>query len=293
MCNPRSSIRWIPDWQKVKDNIFEMTPEMADSYRRYDWYRSAATLEQLRQQLPTLRHLHFAGGEPLIVPEMLSFLRASVESGHSRHIELTYNTNLTKIPAEAKDLWPHFGGVKLLCSIDGVGRVNDFIRHPSHWDSIDRNLRDLEENHAKYGLVEVLIMCTVQVYNVFRLGELYDYLADNFRFVTQVPYLVDLHFPDYFRTQILPAELKAEALSHLKSLRERTEARIREGLIPERHRVALVSLDGAINFLGMEDRSDLVPRFVTVTESMDALRGQSTFGLLPELAALRDGVTRA
>jgi MoaA/NifB/PqqE/SkfB family radical SAM enzyme len=288
MCNPRSSSRWIADWNKVAQSRWVMGPvEMAELKGR-DWHRSGAVLENFRRGLgPHLRHLHFAGGEPLLMPEMAEFLRACVDSGLSGGIELSYNTNLTRIPEVVKELWPRFGGVRLLCSVDAVGGLNDLIRYPSRWETIDRNLRDLDLNHRSYGVTEAFVSCTVQVANVFSLEPLFEYLAGNFSFVSRLPHLVDLHFPEYFSTQILPPDLKRRALEGLKAIYRKAEARIQSGEIPQEQAKFLEPLFGSMNFLLAGEMQGWIGPLLQVMDSMDALRGQDSAGLIPVLGDLR------
>lgn len=288
MCNPRSSIKWVGDYGKVDHDIY-ISDEMYKEYKAYRWYDTGDTYSYFAKQVPTLEHVHFAGGEPLIVPRMLEFLRACVDSGHAGHIQLSYNTNLTKIPDEAKRLWPYFQSVHLYCSVDGYGELNDYIRHPSRWETLDANLRDIEANHAAYGVKEALVMCTFQAYNVLKLEELYDYLAENFRFVCPIPQLVDLHFPAFYRATVLPKDLKAYALERMQRIEAKTQARIRAGEIPEWRAGILDSLRGSMKFLTAENLELLIPQFLRSAESKDALRSQSLYEIVPELRALKLG----
>jgi hypothetical protein len=286
MCNPSSSAIWIRTWAP-KDGGRTAALEAAAGIR-YDWYRDPAVMEKLKKQAATLRHLHFAGGEPLIVPEMIDLLRHCVDAGFSSAIELTYNTNITKIPQALKDLWPRFRAVRLFCSVDAFGELNELIRHPSSWKTIDRNLRDLDRNFDAYGLKEVLVMTTVQVYNVFRLRELYDYLFENMTRVSQLPNLVDLHYPAYYSTQILPPDLKKSALRGLSTLLDATNERIGKGLIRPDCAGAVETLKSSIRFLELADHPEEIPKFARQVEGMDAISGRSFYRLVPELAVLKD-----
>lgn len=280
MCNSVSSSRWSKDWDKLsRDYRLANGPEKCA--KSPDWYQSKEVREHFSRVTQYLEHLHFAGGEPLIIPEMLSLLKVCIENGDSKHISLTYNTNLTRIPAELKKLWPNFKEVKLWSSIDGFGKVNEYIRHGSKWATTDKNLRDLEKNHELYGVTSVEVMCTVQIYNIFTLGELYDYLGENFSFVTPIPKLIDLHYPEFYRIQILPRTLKSRALEYLQSVLERSEKRILEGKISERHAYMLDSLRGTMNFLMQEDLSYRCPEFLKAAGEVDGLRKQDFRTIVP------------
>lgn len=286
MCGPRASSRWASEWQGLDHPRFARTKEELARFNDNEWSKDPAVWERFEAQLPHLRHLHFAGGEPLVLPHMAKILRLCVESGHAKAIELTYNSNVTRIPDAVKALWPEFRKVRVLASVDGFGALNEYIRHPSKWSVIDANLRDLDRGFARYGLNEVLLMCTVQVYNVLQLEPLFEYLAQGFENVAPVPNLINLYNPFYYRTQLLPPELKSLARERLLSVKSRAEARFASGQFSPRYRETLRSLDDALYFLDAEDRSDKWDSFSRVCRAKDRLRGQSLGAVVPELGSV-------
>lgn len=283
MCSPRASTGWIKDWPKVDQSLFRAGKNTLKIFANNKWYRQRNVLENFKKQLPHLEYLHFAGGEPLIIAEMLDFLKVCVESGYSKNINLTYNTNLTKIPEEAKKIWPSFRSVALFVSLDGVGSVNELIRYPSKWSTLDANLRDVDKNFFKYGLTEVIILCTVQVYNIFRLHELYDYLFNNFENIQRLPHLTDLHYPRYYSTQILPPVLKAKSSEQMNAVLKKTEERVADGLLLPKEIAHIGSLKGSISFMQSKDFSRETPSFLRAAVSKDNMRNQDVFQLIPEL----------
>ncbi len=286
MCSPRSSSRWARerDTQELIKTI--TSPPNLETSDLGKWFQTKEIFTEFGKVIPTLKHLHFAGGEPLIIPEMPRFLDRCIKRGYAKNITLTYNTNLTRIPNELKKLWPYFKEVKLWASIDGFGKINDFIRFGSNWSLINKNLMDLDRNHLKYGVSEVQIQCTVQIYNIFRLNELYEYLAESFTFITPLPQLIELHFPDYFRIQALPENLKTEARDIMKLILIKSETRLNNGKIHQKYLHLLDSLKGTIEFLNLEDYSVRIPTFIERTEILDKVRGQNFRSLVPELESL-------
>ncbi len=94
--------------------------------------------QDLLQYAPNFRRVHLAGGEPMVIAKAWNFLRRLSDLGFSRNIELCYNTNWTVIPKWTGDVWRAFKAVDLFISMDGVGAVNEFIRHPLKWASFAR-----------------------------------------------------------------------------------------------------------------------------------------------------------
>jgi hypothetical protein len=286
MCSPRSSSKWLAEFDKTA-HADRVSKESMDEFRSYRWFESDQISPYFKSQIPTLKNLHFAGGEPLISKSAREILELCLASGRAGEIELSYNTNLTQIPPELEKLWPRFNGVRLYCSVDATEQLNEVIRHPSKWSDIDRNLRYIDQNHEALGVKEALVMCTVQVYNVFNLAMLYDYLAENFQFVGQIPCLVDLHTPQFYQTSILPAELKTLAARRMDRIVSTARERLAAGKIPGHLAGYLDTLVGAKNFMLMNEHQELIPDFLREADSIDDFRKQSIFRLVPELRFLR------
>ncbi len=287
MCSPRSSTPWLKYSISMADSgIQPFTREQWDEFSNYNWYESPQFIEHVQAQMPSLEHLHFAGGEPLINPQMGALLKKCVEQGCAKNIKLTYNTNLTRISDELKALWPEFKSVHLYISVDAYGKLNEYIRHPSRWRDIDANLRDIDDNFAKYGIEYAAIMTTAQLYNIFRLDELYDYLFANMKNVMKLPKLIDLYVPTPLRTQALPAHLKTLAKARMHAILEKAEERLNNGLIRAEEAGTLDSLRGSIAFIDLEDRSDELSQFWSYTLELDRLHKKSTLDFIPELQAV-------
>lgn len=288
MCGPRSSSPWLKYMPGMDaSGLMPWDENQKREYSSYDWHQKPEFLAHLRGQLPTLTHLHFAGGEPLINPQMAVLLKQAVESGFSKNIRLTYNTNLTRVPSAVKELWPHFGGVHLYVSIDAYGPLNDFIRHPARWSEIDANLKDMDQNFAKYGLEYVAVMCTAQIYNILHLEPLYDYLFENMKQVMQLPKLIDLYGPALLRSQVLPGKLKELANSRLERILSKSEERLRQGLIRKEEAGTLDTLRASMAFLNLENREDELAQFWAYTDELDRLHKKNVLDFIPELVAAR------
>lgn len=247
MCNPRSTKLWIRDWNNLKEGNEIFSDETMESYTKYDWVDSQSLVDDFERKAPNLEHIHFAGGEPLIVPQMSKILRKCVESGNAGNITLTYNTNLTVLPESVLSLWKHFKQIKILASVDAYGALNDYIRPPSRWEIIDRNLRFIEEHHETYRITECLISTTVQALNILSLPELYHYLGQ-FKFIVRVPNLINLHFPYYMQTSVLPVQLKKLARVQLEQLQQNLR-----GTVPDHYNYLIDNIQPVIQMMFSHD----------------------------------------
>ena len=283
MCSPESSKAIIKEWAHL--NGMDGDDARLQRLKRLDWFSKEDLWRGIEKHVSSIEKLHFTGGEPMIIPQVADFLERVVAMGYARNITLSFISNLTVLPRRMLALWPHFKSVRLVASVDGFGEVNSFIRHPSNWATIDRNLKELDGSYKQLNLSSLCINTTVQVYNIFRLDALIEYLATTFSHVSQ-PALTLLTEPYHFNVRILPPGMKRLAAARLKNFIEGFQPRW-----PERWRDKYLdtlhsTVDAIITHMMSEDRSDLLPEFLRWTGHMDSSRRQNVLAVVPELAPL-------
>jgi glutamate-1-semialdehyde 2,1-aminomutase len=272
----------MDEWNEVARPRLRIGAREAAEYENMTWFHSRQLWDDFSAHCRDLEHLHFAGGEPLIIPEVQKALEICVEQGVAGNIELTFNTNMTKIPARHRELWPQFKSVNLLCSIDARGALNDYIRYPAKWIRLARNLDIIDQQHEELNIGRATLSVTVQIYNIFHLHELIDYSCERFSFIRTIPNLVHLSIPDYFNIQHLPDDLKQLATDRLQTLRER--------LVLAGETDGLNQIDSVLTYVSMGEHSlHLMNEFKRVTSIYDRLRGESLTDLVPELGPLMAG----
>lgn len=281
MCHPRASKLLLDEWNEVARPRLRISDKQAAEYENMTWYHNQQLWDDFRAHCRDLEHLHFAGGEPLIIPEVLKALEICVDEGVAGNIELTFNTNVTKIPPRHRELWPRFKTVNLLCSIDAYGPLNDYIRYPAKWSRLAHNLDIIDQHHEELNLGRATLSVTVQIYNIFHLHELIEYCQGRFGFIRAIPNLVHLSIPDYFNIQHLPGDLKQLAAERLKAQKTR--------LVMAGETEGLNQIDSVLAYLSMGEHSPyLMSEFKRVTDIFDRLRGESIIALVPELQPLME-----
>ncbi len=280
MCGPHSSSAWLKDWNAVKPDDEKMDERRRVELENYNWIEKDYLFEEFQEKLKDCQHLHFAGGEPLITPQMSRMLKYCIDKNYAQNIDLTYNTNLTKLPENVLELWKYFKGVKLLCSVDGFGKVNEYVRHPTKWDVIDRNLTYLDQNAEKYRIKEILLSSTVQIYNVLDLPNLYEYLK-KFKVVVPGLNLVNLHIPNYLQTSTLPDEAKLVATKRLEEYYH-----VLKNDLPEHYKYLAENIHHVINFMNQKPTAHQLSTFMRINGNMDAIKGVTLEEQIPELYEL-------
>lgn len=274
MCIPYSSKLLIPEYRELQvaeDHFWNGLANLS-------WFESTAFWNDLLQYAPDFKRVHLAGGEPLVIGKAWDFLRRLTELGYSKSIDLTYNTNLTVIPKWTRDIWRQFRAVHLFISMDGVGATNELIRHPLDWARFRENLALVEDRHEEFNIQHASIHTTAQVYNVFRLAEVCDFVK-GLRFFDPYPQIALVTHPEVFDVRVLSAPLKAAASGQI---RDYVGAIAADSGASELRK----QLSAVVEHMGSGDRTHLIPGLRKFNEVFDRHRAERAMDVLPELASL-------
>ena len=159
-----------------------------------------------------IRYIEFTGGEPFMIREHFDMLQRLVDMGIAANIEIHYNTNGTQYPAEAEAIWSHFRLVEIAVSIDDVGARFEYQRSGAVWTEVQANIELFKSLRDRMPNIQLQFCCTVNVFNVYYLKELADYVyAQGFNFV----YWNMMHEAYYFSISTLPESAKQAIAQHL------------------------------------------------------------------------------
>ena len=237
----------------------------------YVWTDSKALFEKLSKHSADILYIHMSGGEPLMITQHYEFLQGYVDNGKAKDITLNYNTNLSNIPQRALDLWKHFLKIELRTSIDAAGPINEYIRYPSNWDIVLRNLRLLTEA-KKSGEINLSLetITTVQIYNVYYLLELITELKSHKDIELDDMILHMLHDPRYFNITSLPSNVKDRVANKISKIGKKTGFWQKQG-------------QGVINHMYKKDTTDALDQFFVESRIMDKYRKQRIENVMPEM----------
>lgn len=192
MCSPMSSSSIMLEHKELGDK----SPWGIINVEEFNWYTDEVA-DQIAK-IPTLKEVYLTGGEPFMVKGLHSFIQKL-----DRNVELRFNTNGTLKNQKLYDLLREFNNVSLAFSIDGIGKVNDYIRFGSVWNEVEDNLL-----LAKEYKFNVSITPTIQIYNYPYIKELWDYCDKNnithYDNMLLSPEHLDIkHMPDIMRDKYM------------------------------------------------------------------------------------------
>lgn len=282
-CSPLFSTQWASDWMKLHP-----TKNKFSETRLIDLEKANLFWTDIENNLDSMSEIHFAGGEPLIMPEHWRILNLLVEK-EKFNVDLRYSTNGTTLGKETQDVlsyWKKFKYVHLSLSIDGAGEVFEHIRYKGKWKTTLENLRRIRESNA----VDYWFHPTVSILNIFRLTELHHELHINdlmplkrihpSRGFHIENYWIDrfhlnpLFTPDYYSITALPLSLKDRAADKITQYGKKLEL---DTGIP------FHGWQNIIDFMYRKDDSHLWEQFKLKSKQLDDLRNTDIFKLNREL----------
>jgi len=286
MCSPHDSSSWIKEWKLLYPKYTNENLKRDQSWNEnfdYTWYKKGTFLDSMKDQAKNIKELYFAGGEPLMIPEHYNILQFMVDEGYAKDCCIRYNSNGTVLEDKLFVLWSHFKEVTFNFSIDAYSEKNDYIRYPSQWNEIAKNLKILDDSNAN---VRINIASAVQLLNAPYLGELAEWKASQqFSKVNSMPFgggLISTHlvyFPSYLNVRVMPAELKEFTKKQIEVFVDRQKFNTNWNRSP----MGKTRWMGLIEYMMAEDWSDKLPQTVNYLETLDKSRGTDFRKTFPEL----------
>jgi MoaA/NifB/PqqE/SkfB family radical SAM enzyme len=212
----------------------------------------------------SVQQVYYTGGEPFINGEHWELLEEMISNGHSQHISLSYNTNMSTLKFKDKnilDQWKNFKSVAVMASIDAVGTAFDYIRSGGNWAIVEQNLMQLKNFQQHHSNLKITISTTVSILNIWFIAELLKYFND------YEVNLTDLHYPDYLALTTIPDSLKQLALDCVNDI---------EKLYPNKNKCNFFK-EQIIN----NSTQHLFRDTVMQTLLLDKIRDEKLFELLP------------
>ncbi len=294
MCGPTDSSAWYEDWYQLTGSLefkdtsgpVKITQAAGNfSSQAYDWHFSDKFWTSFEKQLDQIQHVYMAGGEPLLIKRHYDFLAKCVERGYAARMILEYNTNCTKIPDRALELWKSFKEVRIGASIDGYGSVAEYQRYPSRWNEVYANLQKL---NAHEGSLHLWIAYTVTAYNVGHMPEfmkwkLQESGLNRFNGSERKPIITYhmAHNPQHLNVRVLPKELKNQFGTRFDDFVDW----VKQEKLPTNYLKQAESIAKSIKeyMLNTDTHAEHWSEFKRYTSGLDKIRKQNISDLMPEL----------
>jgi hypothetical protein len=181
---------------------------------------------------------------------------SSADSPLSNNVEVDVTTNGTIIDDEFHKLAKKFGHTKWTISLEGVGKLYDYIRggdnHP--FEELEKNLNCFSQ------FDRVIIAVTIMTYNICHLKEIQDWYDNSKKENYSIYFNNVVATPAYLNPRLLPNNI----LDYAKSLKNFEN----------------------INYCQDDNLKKLLPIFINFTKDLDSIRNTDILSVCPEFKSL-------
>jgi molybdenum cofactor biosynthesis enzyme MoaA len=300
MCSPHDSSKWVADHKKLIPVLQdpEVKRQMQWDRKEFNnkWHEKESFWKELYAQIPNLKQVYFAGGEPLMIKEHKMFIEEIIRQGYQDNVLLRYNSNGILVDEELIELWSKFHKVKFAVSVDASFERDDYIRFPGKFSEVERTLHMLDNTPDN---IHISMATAVQIFNVKHIPDFLKWKVNsNFKKmnvglingVTMGGGLVNahlVHIPTFLNITILPEQDKQEVRERFAELKiwlwdnytQDDEFWIHN---PKGWR----QWEGLLAHMDSADNSHLLPGFKEYVNKLDAIRKLDAAKIFPELAHL-------
>ena len=239
MCSSNCSHAWIELDKKFGRKVSPLSKLDQES------------IEKIEKILYGLDYVNLKGGEPFADIRNLRILKKLIEVNPKCNIEIV--TNMQSITPETMLILKQLPNIKLFASVDGVGKVYDWIRG----GNFEKTVSNMENFYNETGNT-IQIGTTISLYNFYSLERIQEYFENK-------PYIHNIVFdnwvegPSYCSALCLPEDMFNKRLEELKQ---------RINIVP----ITWKSTERDMKQYSLEE-----------TEKMNKHRGFNLFDHVPEL----------
>ena len=220
MCEPMDSSKLYTKWiknsnepaikkllsLKPKNYLDNVKNAYMDKNNRYE------LLEYIISSKP--KHLKILGGEPLMDEKMFEILNNFPEK---HNIKILFVTNGSKNLCEVSDRLKEYKDVNYTISLEGTGKIQDYIREGSVWEQIKNNILEYK---TKYSNNQLSVHCTMQALNISYISDLIEWCHTHSIALN----LNKLNEPNFLGISSVPPKIKEDIIKKLHNINwSRTE----------------------------------------------------------------------
>lgn len=270
MCEPYSSSELAREM--IKEGvpvppIFEEDPVQTISEKNFKELCEMVTKYKFRV-------ICFTGGEPSIQKQCIDFMDYCIEKDLAKDLKLELFSNCSVYNPKFVERLSKFKRVLFTISVDGVGKVAEYIRHGTRWEVTGENMKKFAAlPHDKF---DMYFNTAISQYTLFDMSNLADFLLELYHISgkTLGTKCYSVHTPPPFDFHNMSAQHRTVAIDQMYLAIKKLEN------IPN-FEIIVTELKNTIKFL-LTTKPEHPKAFVNFTRDMDGRRNEnfeSVFGM--------------
>jgi organic radical activating enzyme len=163
--------------------------------------------------------IEIIGGEPFLMKSHFEILDSLIECGQSKHIELSYVSNMTIVDLDVMKYYiDHFKFTHIQWSVDALKERNYWLRYPTDWEKTTENVFNIQKYLKKTNSGIIFSTITPSLLSITTLKNTYGWLRVRNLISHNNNIVNTLTSPKILRTRNLPNEIKDEISHTIKSI---------------------------------------------------------------------------
>jgi hypothetical protein len=247
----------------------------------YDWFKNEKVKKSIFEHVSKhVTAFNVIGGEPTVIKEFFELLEYCYDQNTLKDKTIGLCTNVTNVNPRLTKWLPEMKSVYVFPSVDGVNDRQEYIRYPSNWKTVVKNLNFYKDIFTKSGNGSIVFQPAIQALNIDMLDEMINFFL-SFRdegYNCSISFVSYVQYPLICNYHFLPTDYKNKIADNLlKSSKNYSDSYIRKEL--EGHVTNLNT-----NTMDDGQRKNLSKAFIRYNDQQDKFRKSSTWrALLPEL----------
>lgn len=200
MCNSALSSTWQQIIKRNPHLEWDKNFKMSTQVTHYKFQET-----EFFNDLPNTKHLKLLGGEPMLIKEVKRVLQYVLDNNFADQINLHLTTNLTQTVDDWWiDVFKSFKTVRVIGSVDGLGKRYEYIRPGSNFDIVLKNAQVLKDLSQKIKHLSFIISCTGQTLTAFQHKDIYKFWQEHGLEVD----IEQLYYPEFMSYRSLNPTLR-------------------------------------------------------------------------------------
>lgn len=216
-CGPLNSSQLAKEFKKINEEAGkELFPVDASLDNINNWYQTNKFKDNVYRNIRDVKKIYFTGGEPTLVEENYKLMERLISEGVAKNVHLTFNTNMTNLRDDFYTMIQQFKSVEIAISIEGYGHIQEYLRYPSKWSQIEKNIRRMASMPNN---ITMFACPVVQSVNLEYMVEFFEFIEDinkehGWYRIRMLPIM--LTNPRKLSADILPIEYKQKWFAKIK-----------------------------------------------------------------------------
>ena len=188
--------------------------------KKEEWYKNEKIKKELFDHISkNVTELSIIGGEPTLIPEFYEMFEYCDRDGTLKDKNITIVSNLTVINPKMTKYLPKIKQWRIWASVDGVSERTEYIRYPSRWQTILKNLNFYKEQ-LKQGNGKITLSPAIQLLNIDQLDEIIkwwkDFAGGEMNYQFDFTWLATVWYPKICNFEIAPQSWKDKVADKLE-----------------------------------------------------------------------------